>query len=170
MSDLKLYPYRFESIFKEKVWGGRDLETHLGKTLPPNMRIGESWEVCDRDNDMSIVASGPQKGKSLRALLEADRCGMLGPQIARAFPDRFPLLVKYIDAHDILSLQVHPGDDYAMEHENGQWGKMEAWYIVGAQPGSFIYRGVKPGTDRDTFLRLLEDCLLYTSPSPRDRS
>ncbi|NQT19087.1 MAG: class I mannose-6-phosphate isomerase [Planctomycetes bacterium] len=155
MSDLKFHPFRFESIFKEKVWGGRDLETHLGKILPPNTPVGESWDVCDRDDEMSIVAWGPHKGESLRALLAADRRGMLGPQIARLFPDRFPLLVKYIDAHDILSLQVHPGDDYAMEHENGQWGKMEAWYIVGAQPGSFIYRGLKPGTDRNSFRRLL---------------
>jgi len=157
LNGLAFYPYRFASIFKEKVWGGRALANCLGKQLPPNVPVGESWEISDREGDVSIVANGPHAQMSLRALIEADRAGVLGPQVARAFPEQFPLLVKYIDAEDILSLQVHPDDNYAMDHENGSWGKMEAWYIIHADPGAFIYRGTKPGTDRDTFLRLLKE-------------
>jgi len=154
---LKYYPYRFRDIFIEKPWGGMGLATRLGKQLPSGEPIGESWEISDRDAHMSVVASGPEEGRTIRELLQADREGMLGPQVARLFPDRFPLLVKYIDARKILSLQVHPDDTYAMENENGEWGKMEAWYIIDAEPGAFVYRGTKPGTERKTFLRLLEE-------------
>jgi len=161
VEEIGFYPYRFKSIFKEKVWGGRALATILDKRLPPNVPVGESWEISDRDADMSIVAEGPHASKSLRALIDADRPAMLGSQVARAFTDRFPLLVKYIDAEEILSLQVHPDDNYAMENENGSWGKMEAWYIIHATPGAYIYRGTKPGTDRNTFMRLLEKQRLH---------
>jgi len=153
---LSFYPYRFKSILKEKIWGGRDLETFLGKTLPPNKLIGESWELSDRDNDMSVVDNGTHAGITFRSLLRADRPGIMGPLFARLFPDHFPLLVKYIDAHDIISLQVHPNDTYAMEHENGQWGKMEAWYIIHAAPHAYIIRGIMPGRGRDELLRMLE--------------
>ena len=164
MENLVFYPYRFRSILKEKLWGGRGLDTILNKGLPPNKMFGESWEISDRENDMSLVENGPHAGVTLRMLLAADRRGIMGPVVARTFPERFPLLIKYIDAHEILSLQVHPGDDYAMEHENGEWGKTEAWYIIHAEPHSFIFRGVKPGTDRKRFDHLLErkrvrDCL-----------
>jgi len=154
---LEYYPYRFKDIFIEKPWGGQAMATRLGKQLPPGRPVGESWEVSDRDDHMSMVASGPREGDTLRRLLEADRAGVLGAEVARLFPHRFPLLIKYIDAQEILSLQVHPDDAYATKHENGQWGKMEAWYIVAAQPGAFVYRGTRPGTDRETFLRLLEE-------------
>ena len=104
MEGPEFYPYRFNSIFKRRVWGGRDLENRLGKRLPPNELVGESWEISDREDDMSILANGPREGATLQSLLEGDRAGILGPQFARLFSDRFPLLVKYIDAQDILSL------------------------------------------------------------------
>jgi len=157
MGDLEYYPYRFKDIFIEKPWGARALATRLGKHLASGRPVGESWEVSDRDDHMSVVACGPREGDTLHSLLEADRNGVLGAEIARLFPDRFPLLIKYIDAQDVLSLQVHPDDAYAMKHEHGEWGKMEAWYIVGAEPGAFVYRGIRPGTDRETFLRLLAE-------------
>jgi len=159
------YPYKFGSIFKEKVWGGRGLNLFLHKDLPPHAMVGESWELSDRDADMSIVENGPHRGVSLRSLMTANPASLLGEDVARAFPHRFPLLVKYIDAHETLSLQVHPDDAHAMRNENGQWGKMEAWYIIHAAPGAFIYRGVVPGTDRRRFedmllRRTVRDCLV----------
>jgi len=156
VENLVFYPYRFRSILKKKLWGGRRLETFLGKKLPEHERVGESWDLSDREDAMSLVENGPHEGVTLRTLLEADRYGIMGRMPARLFPDRFPLLVKHIDAHQILSLQVHPDDDYAMERENGQWGKMEAWYIIHAEPHSFIYRGVLPGTDARLFDELIE--------------
>ena len=155
MDSLLFYPYRFRSILKEKLWGGRDLELVLNKPLPPHKMIGEAWELSDREADMSMVDNGAHEGVALRTLLDADRRAILGPLIARIFPERFPLLVKYIDAHETLSLQVHPDDTYAMENENGEWGKMEAWYIIHAEPGAFIFRGVVPGTTRESFIDLL---------------
>ena len=165
MDNLVFYPYRFGSIFKEKVWGGRGLALFLHKDLPPHKMVGESWELSDRDADMSILENGPRQGSSLRSILRADPAGVLGAEVAQTYPARFPLLIKYIDAHETLSLQVHPDDAYAIQFEHGQWGKMEAWYIIHAAPGAFIYRGVVPGTDRRAFENLLlhktvRDCLV----------
>jgi len=151
------YPFRFQSIVKEKPWGGRALETVLGKKLPPNTRVGESWEVSVRGEDASIISGGRHSGTSLRQLLELDRAAILGAEIAQQYPNRFPLLVKYIDAEDILSLQVHPDDEYAAAYENGEWGKTEAWYIIHAEDGASVVRGTVPGIDRETFLKKLED-------------
>jgi mannose-6-phosphate isomerase len=152
------YPLILKPIFKEKPWGGRRLETLLGKNLPPDVPIGESWELTIRPEEKSIIANGPLAGKTL-----FEACALFG---ISSFEDgRFPLLVKFIDAQDTLSVQVHPDDRYVSLHEDTQdSGKNEMWHILHAEPGSYIIMGLKEGVTREAIRKALEnksleDCL-----------
>src|SRR5580765_4535757 len=100
-----LYPLTFQPIFKERVWGGRNLERLYQKPLPPTTPIGESWEITDRPEGVSVIANGPLAGKTLRWLMENHREELLG--VSSPATDRFPLLIKILDAEDTLSVQVH---------------------------------------------------------------
>jgi len=146
-----LYPLLFEDLFKEKIWGGRRLETHLGRLLPPAKDIGESWEVSDRDPDISIVANGPLQGRSLHELLVSRRDELLGPGFELGRFERFPILIKFIDADRVLSVQVHPPDDYARKRDPHDDGKTEMWYILAGEPDSILYLGTKPGVSPEEF-------------------
>ena len=106
-----LYPLTFQPIFKERVWGGRNLERLYQKQLPPSTPIGESWEITDRPEGISVIANGPLAGQTLRWLMEHHRQAVLGPRAAAAGP--FPILVKILDARETLSVQVHPPADIA---------------------------------------------------------
>ena len=139
-----LYPLRFREIIKSKIWGGPELGKVLGKK-GAGRRAGESWEISHRDKDVSILSNGPYKGWSLDRLLETFRREILGEEHAMRFR-RYPLLVKFIAAHERLSLQVHPSDDYAQRYEPEGAGKMEAWYVLHAPKDSRVIRGVLPGT------------------------
>jgi mannose-6-phosphate isomerase len=142
-----LYPLIFNPVFKERVWGGRSLEQLYHKTLPPGTRIGESWEISDRPEAVSVIANGPLAGKDLRWLMEHHRTELLGPVAA---PNgRFPLLVKILDAQEILSLQVHP--PAAVAPRLGGEPKTEMWYIAHAAPGAELYMGLKNGIIREDF-------------------
>src|SRR5918992_709467 len=128
-----LYPITFEPVFKPRVWGGRTLETLYQKPLPPEVPIGESWEICDRPGDESIVANGPLAGRTLRWLMEHARDDLLGD--AAPGPGlRFPLLCKILDARQKLSLQVHPSPGTA--DALGGEPKTELWHIVEADAGA----------------------------------
>ena len=143
-----LYPFLFHPIFKERVWGGRRLETLYGKTLPPGVPIGESWEVSDRPGDESVIANGPLAGKSLRWLMQAHGGDVLGA--ARAAADnRFPLLCKILDARDTLSVQVHPPAHLAVAL-NGE-PKTEMWHITDGAPGAELFVGLERGVTRAEF-------------------
>jgi mannose-6-phosphate isomerase len=140
-----LYPLRFQPLLRRYLWGGRRLQSVLGKELPPGDDYAESWELCDRAGDQSLVAKGPLTGTSL-AQLVAERGGEL---LGRHHPQvRFPLLFKFLDAHRSLSVQVHPNDAQAACLDPPDLGKTEAWVVVHADPGSLIYAGLKPGVDR----------------------
>ena len=141
----------FEPIWKERIWGGRNLETRYGKRLPPNLPIGESWEISDRPGDESVVAAGPWKGKTLHEILEERPEELLGRLAER--PKRFPLLVKIIDAREKLSLQVHPPALQAAQL--GGEPKTEMWYVVQAGPAAELYAGLKRGVTRAEFERQL---------------
>ncbi|MFT5284375.1 MAG: mannose-6-phosphate isomerase [Planctomycetota bacterium] len=143
-------PIRFERIFLEKVWGGRNLATAPGFELPPETMVGETWEVVDREQENSVAAEGAPAGTTLRQLLETDAQSILGVS-SLSSKGRFPLLVKYIDASLSLSIQVHPDDEAALRLGNGSEGKTEAWYILAAEPGAAIYSGLKPGVTREQF-------------------
>lgn len=147
-----LYPLTFRTIFKERVWGGRNLERLYGKALPPNVPIGESWEISDRPNDVSVIANGPLAGKDLRWLMEHHAKELLGD--AKPSDGRFPLLVKILDAEEKLSLQVHPPAHKAAEL--GGEPKTEMWHIADAKPGAELYAGLKRGVTREEFERKIK--------------
>ena len=142
-----LYPLTFHPIFKERVWGGRNLERLYGKAIPPGVPIGESWEISDRPGDVSVIANGPLAGKDLRWLMENHRGELLG--VARPQNGRFPLLIKILDAREKLSLQVHPPAEKAAEL--GGEPKTEMWYIADAAPGAELFVGLKRGVTRAEF-------------------
>ena len=152
---MEWYPLTFEPILKAKSWGGRRLETVLGKALPPGEEIGESWEVSDYPGDVSVVAEGPAAGESLRNLVERDAAEFVGRPLRPAEGGRFPLLAKFIDAKDVLSLQVHPSDEMAEQLGGGHRGKTECWHVVAVEPGSVMYLGLKAGVTREAFAEAL---------------
>ncbi len=154
-----LYPLTFQPIFKERVWGGRRLEQLYGKTLPPGLPIGESWEISDRPGDVSVINNGPLAGHNLHWLVEHHRKELLGD--AGLHGGRFPLLVKILDAREKLSLQVHP--PAAKAAELGGEPKTEMWFIADAAPGAELYVGLRRGVSREQFERRIregtvEDC------------
>jgi mannose-6-phosphate isomerase len=148
---LDLYPYLFDPIVKEKPWGGRHLKKLFGKPAPAGKRIGESWELADRGKDTTRIASGSLRGLSLRDLLVAWPREILGDEHALRHSSRFPLLVKFLDCDERLSVQVHPPDEFAARHELGDPGKTEAWVVLRSEPGARVVRGVLPGTTAPEF-------------------
>ncbi len=148
-----LYPLKFKSIFKETPWGGSRLREVFSKETPRGVKIGEAWEIVDRTTDNSVILNGPCQGTTLHELLEQQSTELLG--VPENLYRRFPLLVKFIDATGRLSLQVHPDDDYASTAGERDGGKMEAWHVVQADPGSWIVHGLK----KDVPLELLEEHL-----------
>jgi mannose-6-phosphate isomerase len=144
---------RFKPIFKERVWGGRNLERLYRKSLPPNVPIGESWEISDRPGDVSVVEGGPLAGRDLHWLTENHAADLLGQ--ARALNGRFPLLIKILDAQEDLSLQVHPPAARATELAGEP--KTEMWLITDAQPDAALYVGLRRGISREEFTRRITD-------------
>lgn len=148
-----LYPFVFKPILKERIWGGRTLEQLYRKPLPPNVPVGESWEISDRQGDVSVIANGPLAGKDLRWLMEHHGRELLGN--ARSLNGRFPLLIKILDAREKLSLQVHPPASKASAL--GGEPKTEMWYITDAAPTSELYAGLKQGVTREQFASKISD-------------
>ncbi len=152
-----LHPIRLKPSLHETIWGGRRLERNGWKLLPPgDVAIGESWET-----ELSTVAqNGPYAGKTLGTLVEELGVALLGEQTVQVFGRRFPLLAKFIDANAKLSVQVHPDDIYAAEHEAGKLGKTEFWYVVAAEPGATIVHGFKAATSRAEVQKAIQDVTL----------
>lgn len=148
-----LYPLKFQPIFKERVWGGRNLERLYRKALPPGVPIGESWEVSDRPGDVSVIANGPLAGHNLHWLVQHYGRELLGPASLQG--NRFPLLIKLLDAQDKLSLQVHPPKTKVTEL--GGEPKTEMWFIADAAPGAELYVGLKRGVTREAFRQKIQD-------------
>lgn len=146
-----MYPIKFKKCFIDKVWGGRAFETVLGMTLPENRQIGESWEVSSHKNGMSVVENGIFKDITLENLVEKYGAELLGKDVSERFFGKFPLLIKYLDVNDRLSVQVHPSDDYALKVE-GEFGKSECWYIIDASEDAKLILGLKGEMTRETFL------------------
>jgi mannose-6-phosphate isomerase len=136
----------------ERIWGARRIETEFGKKLPPNVKIGESWEIVDRPEAESVVANGPLKGKTLHALWTQDRQSIFG-NVAEAA--RFPLLIKLLDAHERLSLQVHPPQEVA--RKLGDEPKTEFWYVAAADPGAELFLGFREPITREQFEKALRN-------------
>ena len=143
MSETTLYPLRFEPIFQYRLWGGRRLSNLLSAPLPDGP-VGEAWILSDRDDHPSHVANGPLKGHTLGEVMEQSQEQLMG-RLALRFR-RFPLLLKFLDVREMLSVQVHPSDKHPELIPPGESSKTEAWVVLEAQKGSRIYAGLQPGT------------------------
>ena len=171
MNQIVLYPLRFEPIYQYRLWGGRRLAELLTAPLPGDGPIGEAWILSDRDDHSSRVADGPLKGRTFTQLLEQSREQLLG-KLAQRFR-RFPLLLKFLDAREMVSVQVHPADGHKELLPPGESGKTEAWVVLEAGKKSRIYAGLKPGTTPDDLRRALANGtvagdLAYFTPKPGD--
>lgn len=157
-----LYPLFFKPLYKEAIWGGRNIG-HIFKRKLPDGNIAESWEICCHDKGKSVITNGILSGNTLEEAIDEDRMGILGKNNYKK--DIFPLLVKFLDAHDRLSVQVHPDDKYAKKYEN-ELGKTEMWYVIDADKESRIVYGLKEGMSKDIIVKSLEngsvaECLNY---------
>src|SRR6202012_3354008 len=135
-----LYPLKFKTIFKDKIWGGHKIETYLHKDFGDLPNCGETWEISGVKSDVSVVANGGLAGESLADLLVKYKAELVGKKIYERFGNEFPLLVKFIDANEDLSIQVHPDDKLGKERHNS-FGKTEMWYVIEADPGSTLIAG-----------------------------
>ena len=152
MQQPKLYPLVFTPVLKDYLWGGRNLESRLGRTLPAEGVIAESWEIAAHDDGDSIVENGPFAGWSLTQVHAALGLDLIGLNNAWAQErGKFPLLIKLLDANTPLSIQVHPDDAYALAHEGNELGKTEMWVVLYAEPDAELILGVTRGTTPEVF-------------------
>ena len=166
-----LYPIKFYPVFKDYIWGGRELEK-LGKKLPQGI-TAESWEISCHPDGVSRISNGEFKEILLPDIIKKFGIEILGRNIYNEKYDRFPLLIKFIDANNKLSVQVHPDDEYAKLHENGELGKNEMWYIIASKPGAKLIYGVPKGVAKDEFAEALkneklEECMNEVEVFPGD--
>ncbi|MFP4105700.1 MAG: type I phosphomannose isomerase catalytic subunit [Phycisphaerae bacterium] len=150
---MEIYPLKFKPVYKEKIWGGRNLHRLFGRDLPEDKKIGESWELADLPNGQSVVSNGVHEGKTLNEVTNSLGVQLMGK--AATLPDgRFPLLLKLLDANDRLSLQVHP-DEKAAQEIPGAELKTECWFMVESR-GGYIYKGVRKGVTPAEFRHAIE--------------
>ena len=147
-----LYPLKFKPRYKERIWGGDALHTKLGKKIPKDTPIGESWELSAVDGDLSVVAKGPLAGNNIEELTEVYMGDLVGDRIYEKFGLQFPLLIKLIDAQDKLSIQVHPDDRLAAERHDS-YGKTEMWYLLDCDKDAELYCGFSREVSREEYLR-----------------
>ena len=147
----ELYPLKFETIFKDKIWGGNKINTVLGKDFSPLPNCGETWEISGVPGNVSIVSEGALQGKSLNEILESSKEQLVGKKVYADNGNEFPLLVKFIDANDDLSIQVHPNDELAKVRHNSL-GKTEMWYILEADTGATLISGFNKNLTKDEYL------------------
>ncbi|QNM15284.1 type I phosphomannose isomerase catalytic subunit [Fusobacterium hominis] len=146
-----MYPLKFKRHFVDKVWGGRAFNKILNMDVSEEKLIGESWEVSSHRNGMSIVENGDLKGKTLKELVEEYKDKLVGVGVYKKYGSKFPLLIKYLDINDRLSVQVHPNDEYALKYEN-EFGKSECWYIMEASSDAKLILGIKSGISKSEFV------------------
>ncbi len=149
-----LYPLKFTPILKEKIWGGQKISTILNKQSGQLSNIGESWEISGIQDDMSVATNGFLAGNSLQELIEVYMGDLVGESVYEKFGIEFPLLIKFIDAQDVLSIQVHP-DDITSEERHKAYGKTEMWYVVEAEDGAELISGFKIDCNKQDYLTAL---------------
>ncbi len=167
-----LYPLKFKPIYLEKLWGGQRIKTLLNKDFGLLKNCGESWEISGVEGNISVVSNGFLEGNDLNELVEIYMGELVGEKVYEQFGNEFPLLIKFIDAQDDLSVQVHPNDDLSKERHNA-FGKTEMWYVVDTMPGALIYSGFSQPVDKIKYLDALEngrltDILKYDEARPGD--
>ncbi|MHC5202639.1 type I phosphomannose isomerase catalytic subunit [Myroides sp. LJL119] len=149
------YPIVFQPILKERIWGGQKLDTILGKELQ-SQQVGESWEISGVTGEVSIIANGPYKDMDLEQLIALYPKEILGKYIYDRFGEKFPLLFKFLDAKQDLSIQLHPNDDLALKRHNSL-GKTEMWYVMQADPGARVVVDFKKGVTPEDYLKHLNE-------------
>ncbi len=152
---MKLYPLQFEPILKERIWGGTKLKTYLNKPITSNI-TGESWEISTVENDVSVVFNGSLKGKSLNDLINEYPEAILGSKVYADFGKQFPLLFKYLDAREDLSIQLHPNDALAKKRHHS-FGKTEMWYVMQADADARLIVGFKEKSAPEEYLQHIHD-------------
>jgi mannose-6-phosphate isomerase len=171
MCSISLYPLRFEPIYQYRLWGGRRLASLLSAPLPGDGPIGEAWVLSDRTDHQTLVANGPLKGQTLGQVMEQYTEPLMGKLSSRF--RRFPLLLKFLDAHEMLSVQVHPSAAHSELIPRGDTAKTEAWVVIEAEKGSHICAGLKSGTNAGSLRQSLDagtitDQLVCIAPKPGD--
>lgn len=157
---MKLYPLQFEPILKDRIWGGTKLKTYLNKPIASEI-TGESWEISTVENDVSIITNGVFKGKSLNELINDFPEQVLGTKVFEQFGKQFPLLFKYLDAREDLSIQVHPNDELAAKRHNS-FGKTEMWYVMQADDEARLIVGFKEKSSSEEYIKHLENKTLLS--------
>jgi mannose-6-phosphate isomerase len=170
MSDL--YPFKFETVLKEKVWGGSALVSRYNKKSSGSLKIGESWELSAVSDNQSVISNGFLEGNNIEELIEVYMGDITGDTVYEKFGNEFPLLIKLIEAREDLSIQVHPGNDMARERHNA-YGKTEMWYILESEKGAKIYTGFIEGVTKEMYEEALRkgtlpDLLNVESPEAGD--
>ena len=156
---MTLYPLKFTPILKERLWGGTKLKDVLDKPIESDI-TGESWELSGVEGDISEVSEGELKGTSLKTLIANNAENLLGKSVVERFGSDFPILIKFIDAKQDLSIQLHPNDKLAKERHNS-FGKTEMWYVMDADPGAKLIVGFNKDVDKKEYVESLEnDALL----------
>ncbi|NDW10749.1 type I phosphomannose isomerase catalytic subunit [Dysgonomonas sp. 520] len=152
---MNLYPLKFDPILKSLIWGGSKIGP-FKNLASAGSGIGESWEISGVKNNVSVVSNGDLKGKTLEQLISEYKDKLVGKKIYDKFGTTFPLLIKFIDAEDNLSIQVHPDDKLGMERHNS-FGKTEMWYVVDATPDAFLYSGFQKPLSPENYAKTVED-------------
>lgn len=152
---MKLYPFKFEPILKERLWGGTKLKEVLGKPITNDI-TGESWELSTVEGDVSIIANGELKGTSLKEIINNEAEALLGKSVLQRFGKEFPILIKFIDAKQDLSIQLHPNDELAKKRHNS-FGKTEMWYVMDADEGANLIVGFNKDVTREEYSQSIED-------------
>jgi mannose-6-phosphate isomerase len=151
-----LYPLLFKTIFKDKIWGGEKIRTILGKDFSPLPNCGETWEISGVKENISVVKDGPLSGRDLVSLIEECKGQLVGEKVYKQFKNEFPLLIKFIDANEDLSIQVHPDDALAKERHDS-FGKTEMWYILQADKGAKLNSGFNKQIDETIYRKHLDN-------------
>jgi mannose-6-phosphate isomerase len=150
---VKAYPLKFKPIYKELIWGGQKLREHFGKDIPLGKKIGESWELVDLPNDKSVIANGPLAGHTLTQIIRQFPRQITGDE---NFRRPFPIMIKFINAQEALSIQIHP-DAQACQRIGSGVPKTEFWYILAAEKSAVIYKGLKKGVTKEEFLQTIQN-------------
>lgn len=151
-----LYPIKFKPIFHEKIWGGNRMKTILNKDFGALANCGESWEISGVEGNISVVSNGMLAGNDLNELVEIYMGDLVGDKVYEKFGQEFPLLIKFIDAQDDLSIQVHPNDKLSKERHNA-FGKTEMWYVAGTEDGALINSGFNQEVSREKYLEYFKE-------------
>lgn len=152
----ELYPIKFETVLKEKVWGGNALASRYNKKPAKPANVGESWEISAVSGEQSVISNGFLAGNNLEEIIEVYMGDITGDAVYEKFGNEFPLLIKFIEAREDLSIQVHPGNKLARERHKA-YGKTEMWYILESEKGSKIYTGFREGVTKENYQSAVND-------------